>query len=117
MKIFNRNFGNKEHWENTESIRYLTTEPSVVLLQYIRIRLRQAVFQSRLEILVKVSCSCICLVVIMLMLSGRIRQQVAAAAVGMASTVCCIPLSRGANKDLENIVAVFKLLRPENYKL
>ncbi|BAY87865.1 hypothetical protein NIES267_73890 (plasmid) [Calothrix parasitica NIES-267] len=107
MKLFNRSTSDKEHSKNTE-IENCSANSSEVLLQYAQMRLREAAFQSKLELLVKASCSFIGLSAVVLMLSGRVQEKLAATTVAMASTICCIPLSRGANSNLDKMVVVFK---------
>ena len=113
MKLFKPNPASKKHEENTE-IDFDQKNLSVLTREYAELRLRQAVFQSNLELLVKASCSFICLSVIVLMLSGRIEGKLAATTVAMASTICCIPLSRGANSNLDKMVVVFKTEKPKS---
>lgn len=113
MKLFNRSTSDKEHSKNTEIENY-NADTSEVLLQYAQMRLREAVFQSKLELLVKASCSLVCLSAIVLMLSGRVQEKLAATTVAMASTICYIPLSRGANSDLDKMIVVFKTEKSKN---
>jgi hypothetical protein len=113
MKLFNRSTSDKEQSKNTEIGNY-NVDSSEVLLQYAQMRLREAIFQSKLELLVKASCSFLGLSAIILMLSGRIEEKLAVTTVAMASTVLCIPLSRGANSNLDKMVVVFKTEEPKN---
>lgn len=108
MSLFKRNSDAEKNEENTEIDFDHRDNLSVLTREYAQLRLRQAVFQSNLELLVKASCSFIGLSAIVLMLSGEIQEKSAAATVAMASTICCIPLSRGANNNLDKMVVVFK---------
>lgn len=114
MKLFNRSTSDKRHSKNTE-IENCSADSSEVLLQYAQMRLREAAFQSKLELLVKASCSFIGLSAIILMLSGRIEEKSAAATVAMSSTICCIPLSRGTNNNLDKMVVVFKTEKSKSH--
>jgi hypothetical protein len=107
MKLFNRNSGENKHRKNTEIINYGNEDLYVILLKCLKDNLKQLQFQHRLELIFKSGLSVICLVAIILMLSGKIQEETAIAVVGIANSICLIPLSQTSSSSLDRVIEIF----------